>query len=120
MRKIVLLFVFVAFSCAAYSQTVVNAFTAQLGVWVEDKWEMSIIVECDINFTLDGNLITVDDMARSSYFTYEMIADENMVVQWKAVDDQLEECVVVMEMDESKNKYIVIVYADRLYKYNYN
>ena len=118
MKRIILLFSFIVFSFAVFSQTSINAFAAQYGTWDGEKWELYELMEVDIDFILDDNLITAYDFAGSSYFTYEVLASDELTVQWKAVDDMLEECVVVMTVD-GEYQVLIIIYTDILYKYVY-
>lgn len=118
MRKIILLLSFIVFSFAVFSQTSINAFVAQYGTWNGEKWELYELMDVDVDFTLDDNLISSDDVAGSAYFTYEVLASDGVTVQWKAVDDMLEECVVVMTV-EGEYQVLIIIYMNRLYKYVY-
>ena len=118
MRRIILFFVFVAFSMVTYSQVLAHAFSAQIAKWDGKTWEYFNLVSCDIDLIFSDNLILVKDQADSHYITNNVISEEGETVKWNAVDDKNVEIIIIMT-EESGYHVLVVMYQDRLYKYYY-
>lgn len=122
MKKVLLsLFLSVFLYGFSYSQTIINSFANQFGEWSDyyDTWSWENIKYANISFMLQNNVIIVNDNAKSTYTTLELVYEDGVTYQWDAIDERGRYCSFMMSVVNGYN-CIIIVYSDICYRYYYN
>jgi len=111
MKKL-LLIVVLLFTVNTFSQSVVNTFANEIGMWnsktSQYSWEP--LHAADITFTIQSGYIIVSDDNRS---VYEVIRKESSTTTegvWIAKDEVGDECSIILRYFEDKNNILVIMY----------
>ena len=111
MKKLLLILVLL-FTVNSFSQSVVNTFANQIGMWNSKTSQYSWypITDADITFTIQNGYIMVSDDNRSVYeaIKKESLSDTEAV--WSAIDESDEECTIVLKYNKDGDDMIIIIY----------
>ena len=111
MKKL-LLVLGLLFTVNSFSQSVVNTFANQIGMWNSKTSQYSWypITDADITFTIQNGYIMVSDDNRSVYeaIKKESLSDTEAV--WSAIDESDEECTIVLKYNKDGDDMIIIIY----------
>lgn len=119
MRNLIFSFGVVLLAFCAKTQVVFTTYAVEVGDW--DDYQQQWIFNREytrINFILQGNVIMVQDNAKSTYVCLDVIYDDGQNVSWDAFDEKNRSCVVTMATIDYE-KYLIVVYSDVCYRYIY-
>lgn len=118
MKKL-LLILFLLFTVNSYSQTLIQAFAAQIGHWNKktSKYNWQTIEETNITFRIQSGFIFVTDKNNSVYelITLESKSDTQGI--WSALDELKEECTIMINYPEDDDNILVVIYDTFCIKY---
>jgi hypothetical protein len=120
MRKFILTSLLVITSFISQAQDVIQTYLFEVGDWNTrtKKWDWQPAKECNVRFLLQGNAIISNDLAKSTYYTYETVSSDYPKASWKALDEKRRECMVLMSFFETYS-YFVVMYDNVCYRYTY-
>jgi len=99
---------------------VFTTYAVEVGRWNDYSQDWSFVREYErINFILQGNVIMVQDNAKSTYVCLNVIYDDGENVSWKAFDEKNRNCVVTMATIDYES-YLIVVYDNICYRYIYD
>lgn len=118
MKKIILILIIVLTSLVNIAQESIESYALQVGHW--NKYLEDFVYEevktCDVKFLLQGDVIIANDAAKSIYYTYETIHNDELAASWKAFDEERRNVVVSLYFGKELSVFTVI-YDDVCYKY---
>lgn len=118
MKKL-LLVLGLLFTINSYSQSIVNTFANQIGMWNSKTSQYSWypITDADITFTIQNGYIMVSDDARSVYkaIKKESLTDNEAV--WSATDEEGEACNIILKYYPDKDDMIIVMYDNFCIRY---
>lgn len=77
-------------------------------IWEKSKYEI-------ISFLIQGNTIIADDVAESTYKTFELIVNDGKMTMWDALDENNIECNIIINSVSPET--ISVMYSDVIYVY---
>jgi hypothetical protein len=89
-----------------------ETFAVSIGEWDYKKkdWNWDPMIYENLTFTLNGDLIMVNDLAGSVYVTYAQFTDDKYSTSWRAVDDDDISCIFAMSREGEYPFTIYIMY----------
>ena len=120
MRKTILTMLITATTLFTSAQTTIETYLFEVGNWNTrtKKWDWKPSAECNVRFLLQGNAIISNDLANSTYYTYETVSMEYPNASWKALDEKRRECMIIMSFFETYS-YFIVMYDSVCYRYTY-
>lgn len=121
MKKIILLLTLILITFSYSAQTKINTYAANYGKWSDytKLWTWEGWKAESITFTIQGSIILVNDVAKSTYITYGEGVEEDSYVSWTATDEKGRECIFSMSLNGAEENYILIMYDSMCFKYAY-
>ena len=118
-RSLLLLCLFLIVSTISYAQVYMETFAISIGEWDYKKkdWNWEPMIYENLTFTLNGDIITVNDAASSMYVTYAQFTDDKYSTSWRAVDEDDTSCIIGMSREGEYPFTIYIMYDNIIYKY---
>lgn len=118
MRKIFFVISFLIVSFVSFSQHTISTYAIQIGNWnyyyEEYYWEA--LKPCDIDFIVQGDVITANDIARSTYYLYDNFDINKSFASWNALDENNEECLISIVYKDNLT-YLMVTYDAICFKY---
>jgi hypothetical protein len=120
MKKIILTLLITATTLFTSAQSTIETYAFEVGNWntYTKKWDWGQIKPCNVTFILFGNSIVSNDLAKSTYYTYQTITSEYPNASWKALDEKRRECMILMSFFETYS-YFIVMYDNVCYRYTY-
>jgi hypothetical protein len=117
MKKLLLVLVLSLICLLGSAQTRLNSYALQVGHWnyYSQTYNWDAIKICDVKFFLQGDIIIANDAAESTYYTYEVITQNDYAASWNAFDEQKRKCIVSLLYDEEV--CFIVIYDNICYKY---
>ncbi len=117
MKKL-LLVLCLLISIITTAQESIESYALQVGHWNEylEKFVYDEVKTCNVKFLLQGDVIIANDIAKSIYYTYETIHNDELAATWKALDEQRRNVIVSLYFGKDSSVFTVI-YDDVCYKY---
>lgn len=117
MKKL-LLILCLLISIITTAQESIESYALQVGHWNEylEKFVYDEVRSCDVKFLLQGDVIIANDVAKSIYYTYETIHNDELAATWKAFDEERRNVIVSLYFGKELSLFTVI-YDDVCYKY---
>jgi len=119
MKKLILALLFVIVSLTGKAQpNTISTYGIQIGYWnyVAQDWEYQPLEPCVVSFILQGNVIIANDLAKSTYYTYDLLIETDTRISWKALDEKQLECIVSLA-NVNDIRCFVVMYDDIIYRY---
>ncbi len=116
--KRILLVLCLLFTLVTQAQrTVVHTNKVTTGHWnnMEEDWIWERSKYAIINFLMQGNTVIADDVAESTYTTFDLIVDTKEIVMWDAVDEKSRSCNFIINYTVPET--ISVMYSDVIYVY---
>ena len=116
--KRLLLIICLLFTLVTQAQrTVVHTIKVTTGHWnnMEEDWIWERSKYAIINFLMQGNTVIADDVAESTYTTFDLIVDTKEIVMWDAVDEKSRSCNFIINYTVPET--ISVMYSDVIYVY---
>ena len=120
MKNAILITLFSLLTSLSIGQQKIEAYAVQMGKWSEvfEDWQWAKWEYSDITFILRGNVVIVNDAAKSSYTTIGDAVWQSGYASWTAIDEKGRKCLFSMSYNKNPN-YIIVVYDDVCFKYAY-
>jgi hypothetical protein len=118
MKKLILALLFVIVSLTSKAQNIMNTYGIQVGYWnyIAEDWDYKPLEPCVVSFILQGNVIIANDLAASTYYTYELFVETDTRISWRALDEKQLECIVSL-VSMNDIRCFVVMYNDIIYRY---
>lgn len=111
MKKLLLISALL-FSVNSYSQSIINAFAAQIGYWNTntDKYDWEVTVRTNITFTIQNGYVFTTDKNNSVYEVVSLESSNGKEGVWSATDELGDNCSIILKYNEDDSNIIAIVY----------
>jgi len=95
MKKLILSIAFMVMSLVLYAQKTMNSYALQIGHWnsYSETYSWESLKFCDVKFFFQGDIIIANDVAESTYYTYDVIIQDDYSSSWNAFDEQKRKCI---------------------------
>jgi len=116
--KRILLVLCLLFTLVTQAQrTLVHTNKVTTGHWnnMEEDWIWERSKYAIINFLMQGNTVMADDIAESTYTTFDLIVDDGKITMWDAVDEKSRSCNVII--NNVAPPTLSVMYSDVIYVY---
>lgn len=121
MKKLIIALSLMLISLSYSAQVQVESYAVKYGEWsnYDQTWTWGDWKYVNITFTLQGSLIMVDDLAKSTYYTYGDVDIQKGYNSWNAIDENNQKCIFMMTTNKTGESYITVMYKDTCFKYAY-
>ena len=118
MRKFLLTALVVMLTFIGTAQELIKTYALDIGYWnyITENWDWDYRKTCNVTFFLKGDVIISNDVAGSTYYTYETLEANDKIASWLALDEKRRECMISMKFNNSNN-YFLVIYSDVCYRY---
>ena len=82
---------------------------------MEEDWIWERSKYAIISFLIQGNTIIADDVAESTYKTFELIVNDDKMTMWNALDENNIECNIII--NSTSPETMSVMYSDVIYVY---
>lgn len=82
---------------------------------MEEDWIWERSKYAIINFLMQGNTVMADDVAESTYTTFDLIVDDGKMTMWDAVDEKSRSCNIII--NNVTPPTLSVMYSDVIYVY---
>ena len=116
--KRILLILCLLFTLVTQAQrTLVHTNKVTTGHWdeIQEDWIWERSKYAIINFLMQGNTVIADDIAESTYTTFDLIVDDGKITMWDAVDEKSRSCNVII--NNVTPPTLSVMYSDVIYVY---
>ena len=117
MKKLLLSLLLLVTLTVQGQRSIVHTNKVTTGHWnnMEEDWIWERSKYTIINFLLQGNTIMADDVAESTYKTFELIVDDGKITMWNALDENNIECNIII--NSTPPETMSVMYSDIIYVY---
>jgi hypothetical protein len=117
MKKLFLIIVLLLTCLIGSAQNTIQSYALQIGHWnyYSEKYSWEAIRYCDVTFLFQGDIILANDEAHSTYYTYEVLTQNDVASSWNALDEEKRKCIVSLVSGEDVT--FIVIYNDICYKY---
>lgn len=117
MKKLLLIIVLLLTCLIGSAQEVLKSYALQVGHWntYSENYTWEPLKVCDVDFIFQGDVIIANDVAESTYYTYETLTENDISASWNAFDEQRRKCIVSLLFGEEI--CFIVIYNDICYKY---
>lgn len=117
MKKLLLSLLLLVTLTVQAQRTLVHTNKVTTGHWnnMEEDWIWERSKYAIINFLMQGNTVIADDIAESTYTTFDLIVDDGKMTMWDAVDEKSRSCNVIINIATPPT--LSIMYGDIIYVY---
>lgn len=116
--KRLLLIICLLFTLVTQAQrTLVHTNKVTTGHWnnIEEDWIWERSKYAIINFLMQGNTVMADDIAESTYTTFELVVDDGTISMWEALDENNISCNIII--NSTPPETMSVMYSDVIYVY---
>jgi hypothetical protein len=101
------------------AQTILHAYAVTIARWddVTEDYTWGEPIPIDLKFTIQGEVIMVNDVAESTYICIEKVYDSEEMVMYTAIDEDHEDCRIILQYPKNQVPSISVEYAHILYVY---
>lgn len=119
MYKIITLIALLLISISSKSQVILQSYSVMRGEWsnYSENWIWDKPAYCGITFRVTGNVIEADDIAESTYYTYEEFIVKKHEYLWRAFDEDGEKCIVGITTEPNMPSTFYVMYDNVIFKY---
>jgi hypothetical protein len=120
MKKILLVLILLVFSSLSIAQNKIESYALAIGHWNRylKQFQYESPIYCSISFYFQRNVIIANDVAKSTYYTYNCIEANDFLASWNAYDEEERNCIVSLIYGETT--YFIVAYKDICYRYYVN
>ena len=120
MRILITLFLLLSFNSFSQPQTI-KTFASEFGEWSEytKQWMWGEKSYTNISFNLNGSVIRATDKAHSTYYVTEIIEEEGGFISWSSVDENGQECILMLRNNDVGEDYLLIMYNGFAFRYSF-
>ena len=117
MKKLLLVLVLSLICLIGSAQKTMTSYALQIGHWnsYSETYSWESLKFCDVKFFFQGDIIIANDVAESTYYTYDVIIQDDYSSSWNAFDEQKRKCIVSLVNGEEI--CFIVIYNDVCYKY---
>ena len=118
MKKLLLLIVLL-FSVNSYSQSVINTFAAQIGLWNTNthEYDWKPTVKTSITFTIQNGYMFSTDKNNSVYEVVSLESTNGTEGVWSAKDEVGDDCSIILKYSDYEPNILAIVYDNFCVRY---